>query len=73
MYTDSVYKYRCVICRRLLAMVCVVREEILFVAQELGYIGKDLDEAINVQRQNLNPICLAFLQRLMVVGDALQR
>ena len=54
-------------------MVCIVREEVQFVAAELGESGGSFAEALAGHRKLLPPAALAFLQRLMQVPDPLQR
>ncbi|KAK9798552.1 hypothetical protein WJX73_002951 [Symbiochloris irregularis] len=59
--------------RRLLAMVCVVREEVQFVARELRQANGEFAAALKAQRNMLPQAALAFLQRLLQVSDPLQR
>lgn len=54
-------------------MVCIVREEVQFVARELMRADSEFGDALKAQRNMLPPAALAFLQRLMQVGDPLQR
>ena len=54
-------------------MVCIVREEVQYVALELRQAGGDFAAALAAQRNLLPPSALAFLQRLMTVPDPLQR
>ena len=54
-------------------MVCIVREEVQFVARELGQEGGQLADALRAHRRLLPPTSLAFLQRLLDVADPLQR
>lgn len=60
-------------CRRLLAMVCIVREEVQFVARELRQAQGDFSAALKATRNMLPQGAMAFLQRLMQVADPLQR
>lgn len=54
-------------------MVCIAREEVQYVAAELGEAGGEFAEAVAAHRKLLPPGSLAFLQRLLDVSDPVQR
>ena len=54
-------------------MLCIVREELAELAQQLPQRDPELGEAVKNRSSLLAPSALAFLQRLMVVPDPLQR
>ena len=62
-----------VVRRRLLAMLCIVREELAELADRLPEWDEELNVAMDNRCQLLAPAALAFLQRLMTVPDPLQR